>query len=89
MLMVYSHWKYFNSFSAGTVFTRHNLQTSDSDVQIRSPHLKGYRINYVITHRELENEPGVSCMYNDLHMYDDLTYGISIIISQKVIAKFY
>ena len=43
--------KYFNSFSAGTVFIRQNLTSADSNVQRRSPRWKGscqpgYRLRF-------------------------------------------
>ena len=31
MLWVYDQYKYLNSFSAGTIFIRQNLQTADKD----------------------------------------------------------
>ena len=43
MLWVYDHYKYFNSFSAGTVFMRLNLTTTDTRLwRIKTvPALKG------------------------------------------------
>ena len=49
MLWVYSHYKYFNSFSAGIDFKCHNLtsaKTSGYDFWSRSPHCKSKNIYY-------------------------------------------
>ena len=41
MLLIYGHYKYVYSYSAGIDFRRRNLQTSDSDVKSRSPRCRG------------------------------------------------
>ena len=66
MLWVYGHYKYFNSFSAGTVFIRQNLTSVDVRFwRIKTvPALKGSRSDTTNTYMTCKHTLAVLTSYN-------------------------